>query len=102
MPHLTNFSFEFVYEIFTEDTSLRFRYQLAKKSKMTKNSNQGGGGGLPVADTCLLPTLAKHLHVARQGLMLDRTAATAQTPWFREGDKYLTGAQVAYSRTICI
>ena len=42
MAHLTNFSFELFYEIFTEDAS--FLYHGAKKSKMTKNSNQGGGG----------------------------------------------------------
>ena len=42
MAHLTNFSFEFFYEIFTEDASLLFLYHGAKKSKMTKNSNQGG------------------------------------------------------------
>ena len=42
MAHLTNFSFEFLYEIFTEDASLPFLYHGAKKSKMTKNSNQGG------------------------------------------------------------
>ena len=40
--HLTNFSFEFFYEIFTEDASQRLLYHGAKKSKMTKNSNQGG------------------------------------------------------------
>ena len=45
MAHLTNFSFEFFYEIFTEDASLLFLYHSAKKSKMTKNSNQGGGEG---------------------------------------------------------
>ena len=39
MAHLTNFSFEFVYEIFTEDASLRLLYHGAKKSKMTKNPN---------------------------------------------------------------
>ena len=44
MAHLTNFSFEFFYEIFTENASLRPLYHGAKKSKMTKNSNQGGGG----------------------------------------------------------
>ena len=44
MAHLTNFSFEFFYEIFTEDASLRLLYHGAKKSKMTKNSNHGGGG----------------------------------------------------------
>ena len=42
MAHLTNFSFEFFYEIFTEDASPFFLYHGAKKSKMTKNSNQGG------------------------------------------------------------
>ena len=42
LAHLTNFSFEFFYEIFTEDASLPLLYQGAKKSKMTKNSNQGG------------------------------------------------------------
>ena len=42
MAHLTNFSFEFFYEIFTEDAPLPFLYHGAKKSKMTKNSNQGG------------------------------------------------------------
>ena len=45
MAHLTNFSFEFCYKIFTEDASLPLPYHGAKKSKMTKNSNQGGGGG---------------------------------------------------------
>ena len=44
MAHLANFSFEFFYEIFTEDASLFFLYHGAKKSKMTKNSNQGEGG----------------------------------------------------------
>ena len=42
MADLTNFSFEFFYEIFTEDASLFLLYHGAKKSKMTKNSNQGG------------------------------------------------------------
>ena len=32
----------FLYEIFTQDASLRLLYHGAKKSKMTKNSNQGG------------------------------------------------------------
>ena len=39
---LTNFSFKFFYAIFTEDASLLCLYHGAKKSKMTKNSNQGG------------------------------------------------------------
>ena len=38
-------SFEFSYEIFTEDVSQLFLYHGAKKLKMTKNSNQRGGGG---------------------------------------------------------
>ena len=42
MAHLTNFSFEFRYEIFTEDASLLRLYHGAKRSKMAKNSNQGG------------------------------------------------------------
>ena len=42
MANLTNFSFEFFYETFTEDASLLFLYHGAKKSKMTKNSNEGG------------------------------------------------------------
>ena len=42
MAHLTNFSFEFFYDIFTEDASLLVLYHGAKKSKMTKFSNQGG------------------------------------------------------------
>ena len=44
MSHLTNFSFEFICKIFTEDASLPLLYHGAKNSKMTKNSNQGGGG----------------------------------------------------------
>ena len=32
------------YKIFTEDASQPLLYHGAKKSKMTKNSNQGGGG----------------------------------------------------------
>ena len=42
MAHLTNFSFEFFYQLFTEDAPLSRLYHGAKKSKMTKNSNQGG------------------------------------------------------------
>ena len=42
MAYLTNFSFEFFYKIFTENASLLLLYHSAKKSKMTKNSNQGG------------------------------------------------------------
>ena len=39
---MTNFSFEYFYKIFTEDASPPLLYNGAKKSKMTKNSNQGG------------------------------------------------------------
>ena len=46
VAHLTNFSFEFFYKIFTEDASQSLQYHGAKKSKMTKNSNQGGGPAL--------------------------------------------------------
>ena len=46
VAHLTNCSFEFFYDIFTEDASQRLLYHGAKKSKMTKNSNQGGGSCL--------------------------------------------------------
>ena len=42
MAYLTNFSFEFFYEIFTADASLRLLYHGAKKSKMTKNSKSRG------------------------------------------------------------
>ena len=42
MAHLTKFSFEFFCQMFTEDASQPFLYHGAKKSKMTKNSNQGG------------------------------------------------------------
>ena len=48
VAHLTNFSFEFFYEIFTEDASLLLQYHGVKQSRMKKNSNkkeQGGGGG---------------------------------------------------------
>ena len=53
MAHLTNFSFEFSYEIFTEDASLLFLYHGAKKSKMTKNSNQEGGGSVKANIFCV-------------------------------------------------
>ena len=42
MAHLTNVSFEFFYEIFTEDASQLFVYHGAKKSKMTKTQIKGG------------------------------------------------------------
>ena len=42
MAHLTNVFFEFFYKIFTEDGSVLCLYHGAKKSKMTKNPNQGG------------------------------------------------------------
>ena len=45
MAHLTNFSFEFFYEIFTEDASLRLLYHGAKSQKWPKAQIKGGGGG---------------------------------------------------------
>ena len=50
VAHLTNFSFEFFYEIFTADAYLSLLYHGAKKSKMTKNSNQGGGVLMPAPE----------------------------------------------------
>ena len=41
MAHLTNFSFEFFYEIFIEDGSLLLLYHGAKESKMTKTQIKG-------------------------------------------------------------
>ena len=41
VAHLTKFSFEIFYEIFTKNASPLFLYYGVKKSKMTKNSNQG-------------------------------------------------------------
>ena len=41
MAHLTNFSFDFVSAIFTEDGSLLFLYHGAKNAKNDQNSNQG-------------------------------------------------------------
>ena len=41
----------FLYEIFTEDASLLFLCHGAKKSKMTKKSNQGGGSCLKLSRT---------------------------------------------------
>ena len=42
VAHLTNFSFEFFYEIFTEDAPLLLFYTMVQKSqKWQKNSNQG-------------------------------------------------------------
>ena len=69
MAHLTNFSFEFSYKIFTEDASVPLLYYGAKKSKMTKKSNQGGPascGGERVracasARVCLCLCLCVHM-----------------------------------------
>ena len=41
MAYLANFSFEFFYKLFTEDASQFLLCHGAKKSKVTKNSNQG-------------------------------------------------------------
>ena len=59
MAHLTNFSFEFFYEIFAEDVSLCVLYHGAKKSKMTKNPNQGGGPALRHLNEAAEETLKK-------------------------------------------
>ena len=42
MAHLTHFSFEFFYKIFTEDASLSLLYHSAKKSKWPKTQIKGG------------------------------------------------------------
>ena len=52
MAYLTNFSFEFFYKIFTKDASRPILYHGVKKSKMTKNSNQGGGGSCLNTEAC--------------------------------------------------
>ena len=41
--HLTNFSLEFLHAVFTQHAALHLLHHGAKKSKMTKNSNQGRG-----------------------------------------------------------
>ena len=46
VAHLTNFSFELFYKIFTEDASRSLLYHSAKKSKMTKTQIKGGGSCL--------------------------------------------------------
>ena len=47
VPHLTNFSFEFFYRLSEDASQLRlYDSARAKKSEMTKNSNQGGGPAL--------------------------------------------------------
>ena len=53
MAHLTYFSFEFFLEIFTEDVSELLLYHGAKKSKMSKNPIQGGGGPALIIKTAL-------------------------------------------------
>ena len=70
VAHLTNFSFEFFYDIFTEDASesLRLLYHGAKKSKMTKNSNQGGGGSCLKAHLFPLEGAHDHISCFRHGL----------------------------------
>ena len=60
MAHLTNFSFDISYKIFTEDAFLPFLYHGAKKSKMTKNSNQGAGPALKVQRTLALFSAWQH------------------------------------------
>ena len=46
VAHLNNFSFEFVYEIFTEDASLLLLYHGAKSQKWLKTKIKGGGPAL--------------------------------------------------------
>ena len=49
VAHFTNFPFEVFYTILTQDASLLFLYNSAKKSKMTKklrSTGAGGGGGV--------------------------------------------------------
>ena len=61
---MTNFSFEFFYAIFTADASLLLLYHGAKKSKMTKNSNQGVlplGGTAPIVTQLLRNAYLHHL-----------------------------------------
>ena len=67
MAHLTNFFFEFFYEIFTEDASLPILYHGAKKSKMTKNPIQGGGGSCLKNLSRVLPNLRSNAKVSFDG-----------------------------------
>ena len=46
MAHLTNFSFECFYEIFTEDASLRLLYHDAKKVKNDQKPKSRRGAAL--------------------------------------------------------
>ena len=53
MAHLTNFSFEFSYKIFTEDAALPLLYHGAKKVKNDqKLKSKGGGSCLKVTYDC--------------------------------------------------
>ena len=56
VAQLTNFSFEFFYQIFTKDACLFLLYHDAKKSKMTKNSNQVGGGSCLKTSPSFVPS----------------------------------------------
>ena len=76
MAHLTNFSFEFFYEIFTEDPSLLFLYHGAKKSKMTKHSIKGSclrarsRCRKQNAKPCVFMTVAKQICILECGVSL--------------------------------
>ena len=49
VAHFTNFSFEFFYEIFTEDAFLLFYTMVQKSQKWPKTQIKGGGSCLKVA-----------------------------------------------------
>ena len=68
MAHLTNFSFDFLCNIHTRCPST-FPIPWCKKSKMTKNSNQGPGGGGGVLPTQRLQRLQDSFS-KRHGIML--------------------------------
>ena len=76
MAHLTNFSFNFFYKIFTEYASLLFLYHGAKKSKMTKKWNQGGPALRPRETAAFL------LHYWQTGLMI-ASEILCETSWLR-------------------
>ena len=62
VAHLTNFSFEFFYEIFTEDASLLLLYHGAKSKKWPKLKTSGG----PPALSFLCQANARLLHIVQR------------------------------------
>ena len=83
MAHLTKFSFEFFSESFTEDASPFFLYHGAKKSKMTKNSNQGGPAlnswsGFSIIQVLVILKSEYYLKVARDSCDVTHTASYRQ------------------------